>query len=102
MSIASKQKNQVPELLKNLEAGVRKLVETDGWKAWLDCQAKFHRYSFANTILILWQKPDATRVAGYRKWQRLGRQVRGGERGIAILESWRPRAWLTSSATPAG
>jgi antirestriction protein ArdC len=31
------------------------------------------------------QRPDATRVAGYKTWQSLGRQVRKGERGITIL-----------------
>jgi antirestriction protein ArdC len=31
------------------------------------------------------QRPEATRVAGYRKWQELGRQVRKGEAGIKIL-----------------
>lgn len=31
------------------------------------------------------QRPDATRVAGYRKWQQLGRQIRKGEKGIYIL-----------------
>jgi antirestriction protein ArdC len=36
-------------------------------------------------MLIAMQRPDATRVAGYRAWQRLGRQVRRGEKGIAIL-----------------
>lgn len=43
------------------------------------------KYSFANTAIILSARPDATYVAGYRKWQALGRQVRRGERGIAIL-----------------
>jgi antirestriction protein ArdC len=36
-------------------------------------------------ILILQQKPDATHVAGYGTWRGLGRQVRRGERGIAVL-----------------
>jgi hypothetical protein len=36
-------------------------------------------------LLIAAQQPDATRVAGYRAWAQLGRQVRKGERGIAIL-----------------
>ena len=36
-------------------------------------------------LLILLQAPHATRVAGYRRWQALGRQVRKGERGIAIF-----------------
>ncbi len=36
-------------------------------------------------MLILAQRPDATRAAGYRTWQRLGRQVRTGAKGIAIF-----------------
>ncbi len=54
-------------------------------EAWLDQQAKFWQYSWTNTILVLVQKPDARRVAGYRQWQKLGRQVRQGEKSIRIL-----------------
>jgi antirestriction protein ArdC len=35
--------------------------------------------------LILAQRPDATRVAGFRSWQRMNRYVRRGETGIKIL-----------------
>lgn len=31
------------------------------------------------------QKPDATQVAGYRKWQELRRQVKKGEQAIKIF-----------------
>jgi len=31
------------------------------------------------------QKPDASRVAGYRTWQSLGRQVKKGEKAIRII-----------------
>jgi antirestriction protein ArdC len=48
-------------------------------------QARFHRYSFANTVLILCQCPTASRVAGFHTWRRLGRQVRRGEHAIWIL-----------------
>lgn len=48
-------------------------------------QARFHRYSWGNVALILAQRPDATRVAGYQTWRGLGRQVRRGERGITII-----------------
>jgi antirestriction protein ArdC len=51
----------------------------------LNVAACFHRYSLSNVLLILTQRPDATRVAGIRTWNRLGRRVRKGERGIAIL-----------------
>lgn len=47
--------------------------------------ARFHRYSLGNSILISLQRPDATRVAGFSTWRSLGRMVKKGERGIAIL-----------------
>ena len=63
------------------------LALSDGptWKAWLQTAAKFHDYSFNNTVSIFMQYPDAVQVAGYRTWQSLGRQVRKGEQGIQIL-----------------
>jgi len=53
--------------------------------AYLAAMAKFHNYSWGNIVLISLQRPDAFRVAGYQAWRRLGRQVRKGEKGIAIL-----------------
>ena len=47
--------------------------------------SKFHEYSVNNSIGIMIQKPDATLVAPYTKWQRLNRQVKKGEKGIVIL-----------------
>jgi antirestriction protein ArdC len=46
---------------------------------------KFHRYSLWNTILIFFQYPEASQVAGFRAWQSLGRWVRKGEKGIKIF-----------------
>ncbi len=68
-------------LLTQLQA----LLDGQAWKEFLAVAARFHRYSANNVLLILAQAPHATRVAGYRRWQSLGRQVRKGERGIAIL-----------------
>lgn len=51
----------------------------------LKTAAKFYTYSLGNQLAIAWQCPTATRVAGYKTWQALGRQVRKGEKGIAIL-----------------
>ncbi|GFO81041.1 MAG: hypothetical protein A49_06680 [Methyloceanibacter sp.] len=47
--------------------------------------ARFHRYSFGNVMLITLQRPDATQVAGFRAWRILGRTVKRGEKGIAII-----------------
>ena len=55
------------------------------FQAYLDVQARFHHYSWHNSMLILIQKPDASRVAGFQTWKKLGRFVRKGERGIMIF-----------------
>src|SRR5262249_20067246 len=47
--------------------------------------ARFHRYSLHNVCLIVSQRPNATRVAGFHTWRSIGRFVRKGEKGIAIL-----------------
>ena len=52
---------------------------------YLAAMARFRTYSFLNVLLILKQCPNASRVAGYRTWQSLGRQVRQGEKGIMIF-----------------
>lgn len=58
---------------------------SEGLERLLAAMAKFHRYSWSNVLLILAQRPDATRVAGFRTWKSLNRFVRRGERGIAIM-----------------
>lgn len=52
---------------------------------YLDTCARFYKYSPFNVWLILMAKPDASYVAGFKKWQSMGRFVRKGEHGIAIL-----------------
>jgi antirestriction protein ArdC len=73
------------ETMRRLEDGVRALTESGEWQRWLDVQRRFHSYSFNNVLLIALQRPDATRVAGFRRWLEMGRHVRKGEKGIAII-----------------
>ena len=71
--------------LKDLGVDVAGLRTSEGWQAWLKVAKKFHRYSFFNQLLITTQCPHASHVAGYRKWNELGRQVRKGEKGLKIF-----------------
>lgn len=67
-------------LIDSVEAGKsEKLVE------YPKAMARFHKYSIANAMLICFQKPDATHVAGFWTWKKLGRYVKKGEKGIAIM-----------------
>lgn len=76
---------RVEEALERLESGVSRIMDSAEFRRYLSIAAKFHHYSANNCLSIFMQRPDATRVAGYRKWQQLGRQVRKGEKGIKIL-----------------
>ena len=73
------------DVLAALEQGVDAILTSDGFRAYLTAQARFRQYSVNNVLLILHQQPDATRVAGYRTWESMGRQVRKGEKGIRIM-----------------
>lgn len=76
---------QLAALHAHLAEQVATLATGPAWRRWLNVASRFHSYSFPNTVLLLAQKPDATRVAGYRLWQQLGRQVNKGEKGLVIL-----------------
>jgi antirestriction protein ArdC len=82
----SSRDEKVQELIDRMADGVAQAIaDPSRWQAALRRQARFHTYSWGNQLLIAVQRPQATQVAGYRTWQRLGRQVRKGEKGIAIL-----------------
>lgn len=83
---------KVDAALATLEAGVSQLVSSEAWADYLAFQARFHRYSFNNVMLIKIQRPDATKVAGFNAWKAMGRSVRKGEKGIAILAPMRRTA----------
>jgi len=76
---------KIDEVLKRLKEGVNDIQDSDNFKQFLLTMSKFHDYSIGNLILITIQKPEATRVAGFKTWKDLGRWVKKGEKGIAIL-----------------
>jgi hypothetical protein len=80
-----KRDQRVREAMELLDAGVEKVLDGDEFRRYLAFAARFHRYSANNCLLVLAQKPSATRVAGYKRWRELGRQVRRGEEGLRIL-----------------
>ncbi len=79
------------EQLEQLQRATEALLTSDGWKQWLRTRSRFHSYSFRNTLLIAVQCPQATHVAGFRRWLDLGRCVRKGEKAIRILAPVRYR-----------
>jgi len=84
--------NPTADNLAKIDAWMQRLADETDQAAhgteltrYLTTLARFYSYSAHNCMLIALQRPDATRVAGYRAWQAMGRQVTKGAKGIAIL-----------------
>jgi len=91
MSVTTKKgsKEKVKEAFKLIEQGIEEITSSEKYKEFLAFTARFYNYSFRNQLLIWIQKPNATFVAGYKEWQKMGRYVRKGEKGIQILAPMR-------------
>lgn len=82
---SKEQMDKIDTMIEKLSGELQK-GHTDYFKEYLKTASKFHKYSFGNQILILCQKPTATKVASYDDWKnKFNRQVKKGAKGIKIL-----------------
>ena len=58
----------------------------ESWLAFLTTAAWSYKYPFESKLLIHAQRPEATACAGIEVWNRLGRWVNRGAKGIALLD----------------
>ncbi len=82
---ASDLKSSIGEGLQQLAAAVDEQTASEEFRRHLDLQARFHKYSWGNCWLIAMSRPDATMVAGFTQWKRMGRNVKPGEKAIRIM-----------------
>ncbi len=82
------QKQEQREMVYAMIDDTAKKVAEDSslFQNFLDVQSCFNRYSVANALLILAQKPDATRIADFDTWKQQGIFIRKKESGFYILE----------------
>lgn len=85
MELPEKDNSKVQAMLTSMGRTVEELKESDAWLAMLKVQARFHKYSASNQLMIYMQRPQSTQVAGFRQWQGMGRQVQKGEKAIKIF-----------------
>jgi antirestriction protein ArdC len=88
-----------------MKAALAALQTSEGWGRWLRVRRHFHTYSIHNQLLIAFQNPDATRVAGFRAWLKIGYCVRKGEHAIRIWAPMPPSkkalaAWRKAGSSP--
>ena len=81
----SKNQEKIKAALNRIEDCLATINTDEDWMKFLSFQAQFYNYSFGNAMLIFSQNPNATYVKGYKAWNQLGRYVKKGSKGLAIL-----------------
>jgi len=82
---AENRRQELKDITEKLEKGVSEIFTSEKYQELLNTMAKFPRYSLNNNLLIMMQKPDATLCQSYTGWNKMGRFVKRGEKGIRIL-----------------
>jgi DNA primase len=82
---ASRADLRLQQVHQSLQDAVENLTSGPGWQQMLRTAAALPTYSPHNVLLITQQCPYAQAVAGFHTWKALGRSVRKGEKGLAIL-----------------
>ncbi len=77
--------DKIKTALMRIEQGMATINTNEDWLNYLRFQSLFYHYSFGNSMLIYLQNPQATYVMGYKAWNKLGRYVKKGSKGLAIL-----------------
>jgi hypothetical protein len=91
----------VEQLTKDVERSLDRLEQemlsghTHIYLEALEWWSKLHAYSFNNALLIRMQCPHTQAVAGYKRWQELGYQVKRGATAI-----WLRAPWLRKETDP--
>lgn len=77
--------DKIKEAIALVEEGLASISTDSEWLNFLRFQSLFYQYSYSNAILIFLQNPQATYVMGYRSWNKIGRYVVKGGKGLKIL-----------------
>lgn len=85
MKQMNKNQEKIQAALNRIEEGLATINTDEDWLNYLSFQSLFYNYSFRNAMLIYTQNPEATYVKGYKAWNKLGRYVKKGAKGLAIL-----------------
>ena len=70
-----------------LKEAAEQLLTSEGWQRWVRVRAQggLARLSLNNQLIVALSRPDATFVAGFKAWLKLGYCVKKGEKAIRIV-----------------
>lgn len=76
---------KIDNFIKELANAVQGELTGEKVAEYLNFKKRFRKYSFHNTILMFVQKPNATYVAGFKAWKKMGVSVNKGAKAITII-----------------
>ena len=85
MEKMNKNQEKIKAALERIDNGLAAINTDEDWCKYLAFQSLFYTYSSGNAMLIYLQNPEASYVKGYKAWNKLGRYVKKGSKGLAIL-----------------
>ncbi len=85
MKRKSNKGNKTKEIFDRVVEKLQTIIDNGDYEKFLKFQKNFRGYSFNNLILIYSQFPDATKVAGKAKWQKLKRELTEDAKKIWIV-----------------
>lgn len=97
---AEEKQKRLEEINEKLEKGFEDCLDSQKFKQYLNTMTKFHQYSPNNCMLIHLQRPEATLVASYKKWEmEFDRHVKKGEKAIQIFAPRNGSRWVDTVKT---
>ena len=82
---SNNKETKIKDIFNKIQTGVTNIIESGEYAKFLKFSKNFHSYSFNNIVLIYSQMPNATKVAGFKTWQSMGRKLKYGSKGIQII-----------------
>jgi antirestriction protein ArdC len=77
-------KDEMNAISEKVDKRFEEFLKLGKYKEVLLVMGNLSRYSLKNQLYLMWQKPEVTTVHGLREWNKLGRQVKRGEKGLKI------------------
>ena len=85
MEEVSEKKKKIEIVFDKIKKGITEIIKSGEYEKFLKFSKNFHSYSFNNRVLIYIQMPTATKVAGFKTWQKMERKIKYGAKGIQII-----------------
>lgn len=85
MEEVSEKKKKIEIVFDKIKKGITEIIKSGEYEKFLEFSKNFHSYSFNNMVLIYIQMPTATKVAGFKTWQKMERKIKYGAKGIQII-----------------